>query len=93
MKLADKKAHDRRQRWHRIFHRSPRPDENPGSRVDAIALPPAEDLYRDSDRVRYQVINHPETPSCKQAALNRSSHSEDAQMTFAQMLGGPAHRW
>jgi enoyl-CoA hydratase/carnithine racemase len=56
------------------------------SRVNAIALAPAEDFRRDSDLFGEGVRN-PEAQSRIQAAMKRGLQTRDAEMDVARMLG------
>jgi hypothetical protein len=56
------------------------------SRVNAIALAPADDFRRDSDLFGEGVRN-PEAQSRIQAAMKRGLQTRDAEMALARMLG------
>src|SRR5262249_41662354 len=55
-------------------------------RVNAIALPPAEDFRRDSDLFGEGVRN-PEAERRLQAALKRGFQTREAEMDLARLLG------
>jgi enoyl-CoA hydratase/carnithine racemase len=55
-------------------------------RVNAIALPSAEDIRRDSD-LFIEGLRNPEAQSRIQAAMNRGFQTREAEMSLARMLG------
>jgi enoyl-CoA hydratase/carnithine racemase len=55
-------------------------------RVNAIGLPPVEDIRRDSD-LFIEGVRSPEFQDQMQAAMERGFQTRDAEMALAQMLG------
>jgi len=55
-------------------------------RVNAIALPPIEEIRRDSD-LFLEGLRNPEAQGRIQAAMKRGFQTRDAEMTLARMLG------
>jgi enoyl-CoA hydratase/carnithine racemase len=55
-------------------------------RLNAIALAPAEEFRRDSDRF-VEAVQNPEVQSRIQAAMQRGFQTRDAEMNLARMLG------
>ena len=55
-------------------------------RVNAITLPPAEDIRRDSDS-SVEGLQSPESQSRIQAAMKRGFQTRDAEMALARLLG------
>jgi enoyl-CoA hydratase/carnithine racemase len=60
-------------------------------RVNQIALPPAEEIRRDSD-LFLEGVRSPEFQDLTQAAMKRGFQTRDAEMELARMLGDLADR-
>lgn len=60
-------------------------------RVNQIALPPAEEIRRDSD-LFLEGVRSPEFQDLTQAAMNRGFQTRDGEMELARMLGEMADR-
>jgi enoyl-CoA hydratase/carnithine racemase len=60
-------------------------------RVNAIGLPPVEDIRRDSD-LFIEGVRSPEFQDRMQAAMERGFQTRDAEMALARMLGDLADR-
>ena len=55
-------------------------------RVNAIALPPAEEIRRDSD-LFVEGLRNPESQNLIQAAMKRGFQTRDAEMDLSKMMG------
>jgi len=60
-------------------------------RVNAIGLPPLEDIRRDSD-LFVEGLREPEAQSRIHVAMKRGFQTRDAEMSLARMLGDPVDR-